>query len=406
MPQTQGGRHRRRRRELKKEIEEILVFTARDSQNEQDVHVCEEILEAWECWISTSGEYKTKCKLFKTDKNEHVCAIMHEATCSATVDNLPALWPMTDECGANTVQLECSHVFYAPALAFHFLVQDMRCPVCRCGSNEQMQLANVPVSVRDEYAAKMQALQQNTLNEELTNITPTQISTVLSELQLEMCIITKQGNFPVSNARTRFVFGEQHVQHIFESLRSTTINAQIPMTTNFAVHRSFQRLVQSIIARHFFVNAEDHMMCFSITHPLLPVSFRSKQLGISQAWLAFFAAEAPAVLSLFCNSVAGSEPVGLVRSAFCQSSSTCSITVDMNMHIIINILTYVNEVLATIRNSVEQHLSLELPVLSVLHAEATGVAQAADYTAAEAGNNPLDAVENYAEISIVYGLPE
>ena len=150
-------------------------------------------------------------------------------------------------------------------------------------------------------------------------------------------------------------------------------------------------------------------MCFSITHPLLPVSFRSEQLSITQAWLAFFAAEAPAVLSLFCNSVAGSEPVGLVRSAFCPTSSTCSITVDMNMHIIINILTYVNEVLTTIRNSVEQHLSLELPALAVLNAEAVdtaaGVAHAADDTAAEAGINPLDAVEHYAGIAIVYGLP-
>ena len=113
------------------------------------------------------------------------------------------------------------------------------------------------------------------------------------------------------------------------------------MTTNFAVHRSFQRLVRSIVGRHFVLETDCEIR-FALTHPLLPVTFISHQLSIQQAWGGFFEADSPAVVPLFCSS-AGPEPVGFVRSVYCAASNTTSITVDMNMHIIINILSYVGD---------------------------------------------------------------
>jgi len=44
---------------------------------------------------------------------------------------------------------------------------------------------------------------------------------------------------------------------------------EIETTTNFHVHRSFQRLVRCVIGRQFVTNPSSFVV-FSITHPLLP----------------------------------------------------------------------------------------------------------------------------------------
>ena len=75
----------------------------------------------------------------------HECAIMHDATDQVCLFDLPALWAT----GINSVTLPCRHTFHPTALAQHFVYQNMRCPVCRAGSDEAMDLdrSDVPLDV-------------------------------------------------------------------------------------------------------------------------------------------------------------------------------------------------------------------------------------------------------------------
>ena len=60
-----------------------------------------------------------------------------------------------------------------------------------------------------------------------------------------------------------------------------------PTTTNFSVHRSFQRLVRCIIGRQFVTNPCSAVV-FSITHPLLPLSFSNQALEANTVWANHF----------------------------------------------------------------------------------------------------------------------
>jgi hypothetical protein len=56
--------------------------------------------------------------------------------------------------------MQCGHVFSPCALALHFLVQDMRCPICSVGCKTRMNIACVPVNIRPIYAKKMEQLEE------------------------------------------------------------------------------------------------------------------------------------------------------------------------------------------------------------------------------------------------------
>jgi hypothetical protein len=161
-------------------------------------------LELTECWRALTGEYETTCDVFSTEDESIICAIMQEPTCSAKVDNLPCSWPLREDgvATANTVRLSCSHTFHAAALALHFLATDMRCPVCRKGSIDRMDIATVPLSVRHLYADKLRCL----LAREVEAMDPVHIIEVLSNLELEMRMFSARDELgrPTSKKSTRF----------------------------------------------------------------------------------------------------------------------------------------------------------------------------------------------------------
>ena len=79
---------------------------------------------------SSAGEHTVECKF--SNSREHECGIMQDLTHLVDVPGLPQAWPRADDPGsggANTAHLPCGHVFSPCALALHFLVQDMRCPI-------------------------------------------------------------------------------------------------------------------------------------------------------------------------------------------------------------------------------------------------------------------------------------
>jgi hypothetical protein len=269
----------------------------------------------------------------------------------------------------------------------------MRCPVCRAGSAVPMDILSVPHSVRHLYADKLSGLHQRTLELEVSSIDPVHIVNVLSNLELEMRVFEglegvqmRTWSSHTSTARTRVVFQQQHVEDIQRSMLAVASrnsnDLDMSMTTNFTVHRSFQRLIRCIVGRRNVCNTGG-VVRFALTHPLLPLSFRSNELSIAQAWSDHFTAGAPATgcVPMFCESIGGTQPVAYLRSVYCSATNTSSITVDVNMHIIINISSYVSDVLESIRESMHQHTSLDYPSIATLDTHTnieTGIANTLD----------------------------
>ena len=114
-----------------------------------------------EQWKSLSGDYEVLCQFILVQDQSIECPIMQEPTSLCRLDDLPETWTTknngnensgNENSTANTAKLPCSHTFYAPALAMHFLSTDMRCPVCRAGSPERMNLCCVPEDLSEESA--------------------------------------------------------------------------------------------------------------------------------------------------------------------------------------------------------------------------------------------------------------
>ena len=85
-----------------------------------------------------------------------LCSIMHEDTHQCTVKNLPSTWMLAAEDGTTkpfcSATLSCGHHYHISALALHFMCNQMRCAVCRRGSDENMQASVLPASVRGEFS--------------------------------------------------------------------------------------------------------------------------------------------------------------------------------------------------------------------------------------------------------------
>ena len=129
----------------------------------------------------------------------HECGIMQELTHLVELENMPQLWPRENwsapggvsnihdqpkvqVASANTVHLPCGHVFHACSLALHFLVQDMRCPICRVGHETCMSLDCIPLSIRNSYSSKLKTIEALHTSEE--EIDPVEIMNILTQNEL------------------------------------------------------------------------------------------------------------------------------------------------------------------------------------------------------------------------------
>jgi hypothetical protein len=168
-------------------------------------------------------------------------------------------------------------------------------------------------------------MHERSIHTEIATIDTLHIIDVLSQLQLELRINDALDNRSCSSlTQTRMVYD----------------NRQVHAIQNSMLHAATPRVV------------------FAITHPLLPFSFSNDAIPVSALWTQHFShnTDAETYIPLYCSSIAGADSVGCVRFQFCSATNTTSITVDINIQIIINISSYVTDVFDTIRESIQQHL--------------------------------------------------
>lgn len=66
-------------------------------------------------------------------------------------EHLPAKWDVNGHT-CNMARLECGHAYHASAIAMHFLMSDMRCPICRRGPHSKMLIDSIPKEIRGVFA--------------------------------------------------------------------------------------------------------------------------------------------------------------------------------------------------------------------------------------------------------------
>jgi hypothetical protein len=322
-----------------------------------------------ETWSTVSGE-PMLCELFATEDNSVVCGIMHEPTRSAQVPDLPDSWPLPHGT-ANSAQLVCRHVFHPAALALHFLVSDMRCPVCRAGHPQRMDIASVPEDLRSAYAEKSKLIDSTALQPVDDDIQRQDIVEVLAHMEIVFSVLGENNSLPDRAAvRTRVVFEAGHVHAILQHMHLSATLAQSDFSSELSVHRSFQRLVRSLVARQHASNPSTRVR-FALVHPLVPVTIASEEMPVAEAWDKFFNCteddlQPPAdrTMPMYCAAVAGPSPVGVLKAEFLDNIATPRLSLNVNTLMLVNIACYVREVLHSIGEALEQHTSFDsAPVL-------------------------------------------
>lgn len=92
------------------------------------------------------------------------CPILQTAIDSVSTDNLdglPEKWELEEAPGLaiRAMCLPCSHTFHVSALALAFCLGDMRCPVCRQGLDERLDIQCLPATVRADFGNRIQRVQ-------------------------------------------------------------------------------------------------------------------------------------------------------------------------------------------------------------------------------------------------------
>ena len=353
-----------------------------------------------EPWRSTAGE-ELLCELYAAADDSQVCGIMHEPTRLVEIENLPGSWP-AGTCACDSARLPCGHVFSADALALHFLVSDMPCPVCRAGPAAPMHIECVPSPIREAYSDKMQGFRREEQRPEDVLQLRADVVHVLSALEVGLIVLGHDGH-PRSTTRTRILFQPDDVdtiqQQVLDSGALDSGAAQDALgaasANTFNVHRSFQRLARGVVARQLEHNAAGRVR-FVLTHPLVPVPIGSQDMSVAEAWNNFFNVQAavdapdldapdldapdldapdldagqPSPVPLFCASVAGTHPIGYICARFDNSSPAPLLTAQLNTLMLVNIAGYVRHVLESIRDAVELHTGFDSHTSVEITAEA------------------------------------
>ena len=349
------------------------MSTSKRRKHTHETNCADENLLTEQLWSSdpnsdTGGVFSHSVKLWWNEREPEVmCNIMQDETRHVTFSDLPSSWPAvnirteseetaTDLQLANTAQLACGHVFHPTALALHFLSMDMRCPVCREGNQHRMSIDSVPPSVRNMFTQKQEELSRS----ESENMTQEDILRIVAGLELHMEL---RGMSPINHvhAQSRGIFksripcSQTQINHILEQERGRNIT-HFPLI-NFSLHRSFQRLARPVLQRH--AESLNNSVIFRLYHPLVPIPIASTELSASEALDTLFNCltmqgtplECAGQVPLYCLPVAGNEPVVVVQSKYSMSGaseSTPTVSIDINMHMIINIATYVSQVIGTL----------------------------------------------------------
>lgn len=189
------------------------------------------------------------------------CAIFQCPTCDVSIEDLPSTWTLK-KVAYDTLTLPCGHHFNPSAIALHFLLADMRCPVCRQGSDERMHLSELPKALQQVFKRKIVGMVARSEEEDnLTNLLES-ISVNLEQLERDFCLVVDISLYSQSR-----VLLQSPIRAVLHESPATYVP--------FRTQQSFQRMLNQHLLR--FKDQTHAKITFAIQHPVmyLPVQTRS-----------------------------------------------------------------------------------------------------------------------------------
>lgn len=234
--------------------------------------------------VGTAGHALThRVRVALSASESASCAIMQDRTADVAVDGLPATWPG----GANTATLPCGHVFHPSALALHFAVRCMRCPVCRAGADCKVDPATLPKAVRAPLQARAADVPAD--DDDSDDDVEIDYSELLAPLQL-LCRMRRGAVTAVLT--TRVLLPQTNVD-------ANGARPPTPQGLTFCgLHRSFQRQLAGYLR-----DGELWQMEFRLAHPLVPFPLVAGPPEVDAATMTFH---------VTCAQVYGAAPVARV----------------------------------------------------------------------------------------------
>jgi hypothetical protein len=123
------------------------------------------------------------------------------------------------------------------------------------------------------------------------------------------------------------------------------------VTGVFRTHRSFQRIIHSILERQ---DASSSVV-FMLQHPLVPLEIASAGIDVRRAQALLFGEQTNESIPLFCGAVSGVEPIAHIQSVYDNQHGTAEINVSINIAVIVNMALYVAQVLSHLSEIVDEN---------------------------------------------------
>lgn len=195
-----------------------------------------------------------------------VCGISHDKITEVDTDGLPA--SLFDSHVNNALVLPCTHIFHASLLSLHFLVNDMRCPVCRTGSTNKMSIICLPEHVQSDFTRKSREITQNVTHMDLTQeVISVSTDRLEMGLQFSASIITPNS---VCVIPSRMLATE-----------AVNVNDSSSHEQIFNLHSSFYRLFCLNLEQTASENVNVEII-FHIAHVLFEEPIQSGNFSLSQ----------------------------------------------------------------------------------------------------------------------------
>ena len=300
-------------------------------------------------WYAENGNYSTTVQF--ASNSTALCMIMHEPMCDVQVESLPDNWRVsnseTQSLEFDCATLTCGHAFHPCAIALHFCVCNMRCPVCRVGNSERLNVEVLPQTMSQALKNKQANIQRN----DVEAPTEESVMAVLSRTQMQVqfrapVFSTRDVNLGtrlVQTVDTRIVTSRETIAAALQILSTfhSEDNLNESMVT-FDLHRSFQRILRSTVEKQVDSNSST---VFQINHPFVPALITSVNMSSREIWDSLFNCftmsgnpiECSGSIPLYCAAAAGVEPVAYIISHYEQRQPTPKLTLQLNVAMIYNI---------------------------------------------------------------------
>ena len=214
--------------------------------------------------LPTDGENSISCQL--SISKDATCGIFDIATGDVEIEEVPVTWDI-DGHSYNTLTMSCGHTFNPSAAALHFLSQDMRCPICRRGSETQMLIESLPGHLQETFSKKLNGMKERSKTEDSMLDLLQLIEVDVAGIESDFCLVVD-------------ISVKTHSRVLLQSpIRSLSLDDE-GVFIQFRPQQSFQRILNQHLM--FWRHNKDVTLTFSLQHPVIYLPIQTEHLNLHE----------------------------------------------------------------------------------------------------------------------------